>query len=63
MKSYVVYFDKVVKKENKIHETDCPRYLNRSQDTTTTQWSRAYTSIADAEEHSGVTRKAKCCLS
>lgn len=62
MEGYVVFFDKLVRKESKIHQADCPEYLTRKPVTSTTEWSDIYSSIAHAKERSGVTRKAKCCL-
>lgn len=62
MEGYVVYLDKSVRKESKIHQADCPEYLTRKRDTSTTEWSEIYPSISHAEQHSGVIRRAECCL-
>ena len=63
MEGYVVYFDKDDWSESKIHRADCTYYLTRKPVTSTTAWSDIHSSIAHAKEHSGITRKAKCCPS
>ena len=63
MEGYVVYFDKVIRKESKIHRADCTEYLTREPAASTTKWSEIYPTMGHTEQTSGVTRKAKCCLS
>lgn len=62
MEGYAVYFDKVIRKENKIHWANCHEYLTREPATSTTKWSEIFASVTHAEQSTGVTRKAGCCL-
>ena len=58
----VVYFDRVIRKENKIHYADCPQYLGRKRHTTTTYWMGPYSTMQVAIQETRVNRLAQCCV-
>ena len=60
--AYVVYFDRIISRENKIHRTSCPDYLRHDPEADTTSWDeRPYQSRQAAVEATGVTRGCGNC--
>ena len=57
---YVVYKDSVVSEESKIHRATCYYYLHRDKSASTVEWYGPFSTIADAERETGVTRRAGC---
>ena len=60
--SYVVYFDLMDAKENKIHPSTCQHYENRKLDTSTTKWSCVFASKEEAIRETGVSNEAQGCV-
>lgn len=59
---YVVYFDLIDAKENKIHPTTCQHYRKRKRDASTTKWSREFESKDEAIRETGVSIEAQGCV-